>query len=65
MLHMNQQPRYQRIYKDLRLVFLMRGHPGAHYLAGMTIGAEIVRGISDTERFYLNKIFDEARHAKR
>lgn len=65
MLHINRQPRYQRIWEDLKTVHACRGTSSAHYVAGMTIGAEIVRGLSDAERYRLNVLFDEARHAKR
>jgi hypothetical protein len=65
MLHMNQQPRYQRIWGELKTVYVCRGTSAAHYMAGLTLGAEIIRGLSDTERHNLNRIFDEARNAKR
>ena len=65
MLHMNQQPRYQRIWEELKTVYVCRSTSVAHYMAGLTLGAEIIRGLSDTEIHNLNKIFNEARNAKR
>lgn len=65
MLHINHQPRYQRIWEEFKTVYTCRGSSVAHYIAGLTLGAEIVRGLSDVERQNLNRLFDEARHAKR
>lgn len=65
MLHINRQSRYQRLWEDLKTVHVCRGTSSAHYIAGMTIGGEIAKGISDAERYRLNMLFDEARHAKR
>lgn len=65
MLHINHQPRYQRIWEELKTVYALRGSSAAHYIAGMTLGAEIMRNLSDVERQNLNRLFDEARHAKR
>lgn len=65
MLHMNNQPRYQRIWEDLKTVYICRDTPSAHYIAGLTIGAEIAKGISDLERYHLNILFNGARYADR
>lgn len=65
MLHMNQQPRYQRLWEDLKTVYVCRGTNSAHYIAGLTMGAEIVRGLSELERHYLHILLSEAANAKR
>lgn len=63
MLHMNKTERYAQLYRDLKTVYDCRSTPAAHYIAGMAIGSEIWRGISDIERVNLCKIFTVARNA--
>lgn len=64
MIHMNQQPRYQRIYEDLLTVYACRGTNSSHFIAGMTMGYEIARGVTEVERANLTALFEAARHAK-
>lgn len=65
MLHMNKTQRYQQLYQDLKTVYECRGTDLAHYIAGLAVGSEIWRGISDVERYNLSRIFTVARNAKR
>ena len=65
MLHMNKTPRYQQLYRDLRNVYLTRGDRVSDYMAGLAIGGEIQRHISDVEFKNLVHIFTVARNAKR
>lgn len=64
MIHMNQQPRYQRIYEDLITVYTCRGTHSAHFIAGMAIGYQIAKGINEVERENLANLFQAARYAK-
>lgn len=64
MLHMNKNLRYKQLYQDINTVYVMRGSNFSHYIAGLAVGAEIQRGLSDTELSNLKKIFDAARNAK-
>lgn len=65
MIHINKTERYQRIWEDLKTVYVVRSTNSAYYLAGLTMGAEIMRGINELERLKLNQIFMAAANAKR
>ena len=65
MLHMNQQPRYQAIWRDLVSVYALRGNEASHYIAGMCIGTQIAAGLSEDESKRLGDLLRVARYAKR
>ena len=65
MLHINRQARYQRIWESLKTTYVLRGTNQAHYIAGVAVGAEIARGVSDAELANLSRLFEDARNAKR
>lgn len=64
MIHMNQQPRYQGIYAELQSVYRTRGTCCAHYTAGMCMGYQIAKGLSNVERDNLDKLLMGAVYAK-
>ncbi len=64
MIHMNQQPRYQDIYTDLKSIYSLRGMSVSHYLAGLLMGNQIGRGLTEVERVNLARLTEAARHAK-
>lgn len=64
MLHINKTERFNHLYLNLKAVYGCRRTPAGHYIAGMAVGSEIWRGISDVERVNLCNIFEAARYAQ-
>jgi hypothetical protein len=65
MLHMNKTERYQRLREDLKTIYVCRGTSSAHYIAGLTMGMAISRGLSDPERQRLHMLLSGAANADR
>lgn len=64
MLHMNQTLQYRTLYSELYNSYLTRGTPVSHYLAGMTIGFQIARGLNGEELQRLTSLVMAIRNAK-